>query len=161
MMCRKFFVFLSLFLVLSSSVFALAPLKRATAETVSTTSAKAETTTTTPSSDSSELSEKIDGLLLVSKGTKEELNERVDALYADLQAALKESTKTRFFADLGAAFAVKDKTLTYGVTGDIGIKFGKGLMVKLGTIYMIGNDFKNISWGLDNLTMTATVGWEW
>ena len=160
-MCRKFFVLLSLFLVLSSSVFALAPLKRAATEAVSTTSAKAETNTTTTSSDLSEISEKIDGLLLVSKGTKDELNEQVDALYADLQAALKESTKTKFFCDLGAAFGVKDKALTYGVTGDMGLRFGKGLMVKIGTIYMVGNDFQDISWGLENLTMTATIGWEW
>ena len=159
-MCRKFFVLLSLFLVLSSSVFALAPLKRAT-ETVSTTSAKAETNTTTTSSDLSEISEKIDGLLLVSKGTKDELNEQVDALYNDLQAALKESTKTKFFADLGVAFGLKEKALTYGVTGDIGLRFGKGLMLKVGAVYMVGSDFTNISWGLDNLTATATVGWEW
>ena len=160
-MCRKLFVLLSLFLVLSSSAFALAPLKRATAETVSTTSAKAETITTTTSSDLSEISEKIDGLLLVSQGTKNELNEQVDALYKDLQDALRESTKTKFFADLGVAFGLKEKALNYGVTGDIGLRFGKGLMLKVGAVYMVGSDFTNISWGLDNLTATATIGWEW
>jgi hypothetical protein len=160
-MCRKLFVLLSLFLVLSSSAFALAPLKRATAETVSTASAKAETSTTTTSSDLSEISEKIDGLLLVSQGTKNELNEQVDALYKDLQDALKESTKTKFFADLGVAFGLKEKALNYGVTGDIGLRFGKGLMLKVGAVYMVGSDFTNISWGLDNLTATATIGWEW
>ena len=160
-MCKKFFVLLSLFLVLSSSVFALAPLKRATAETASTASAKAETNTTTTSSDLSEISEKIDGLLLVSQGTKNELNEQVDALYKDLQDALKKSTKTKFFADPGVAFGLKEKALNYGVTGDIGLRFGKGLMLKVGAVYMVGSDFTNISWGLDNLTATATIGWEW
>ena len=163
---KKFIVLLSILCVCCFSCFALVPLKKATAETaVSTTSEKAETTTTESSSELSTISNKIDDLTLVSKGTKEELkaelNTYTDGLYAALQAALKESTKTKFFCDLGAAFGVKDKALTYGVTGDMGLRFGKGLMVKIGAIYMVGNDFQNISWGLENLTMTATIGWEW
>ena len=160
-MCRKFFVFLSLLLVFSLSVFALAPLKTGVKEEAVETLKKVETTTTTTSSDLSEISDKIDGLLLVSKGTKEELNEQVDALYKDLQDALALEKRTRFFADLGVAFGLKEETLNYGATADIGLKFGYGLMFKVGAVYMVGSDFKNISWGLDNLTATATVGWEW
>ena len=161
MMCRKFFVFLSLLLVFSLSVSALAPLKTGVKEEAAATSKKAVESTTTTSSDLLEISEKIDGLLLVSQGTKKELNTSVDALYKDLQDALAVNKRTRFFADLGAAFGLKEKALQYGATADIGLKFGCGLMVKVGAIYMIGSDFKNISWGLDNLTATATVGWEW
>ena len=164
-MCRKFFVLLSLFLVLSSSVFALAPLK---ATTVSTASANKETATIETSSDSSTLSEieeKIDSLLLVTGGTKEglkeDLNSYADSLYLQLQKALAESTKTKFFADLGVAFGLREKELEYGMTGDIGLRFGKGFMIKVGAVYMVGSDFKNITWGLDNLTATATIGWEW
>ncbi len=161
-MCKKLFVFLSVLLVLSSSVFALAPLKRATAATeVGETSKKAETTTTETSNGLSEISDKIDGLLFVSSGTKTELNEKVDSLYKDLQDALALQKRTRFFADLGAAFGIREKALQYGMTADIGLKFGCGFMCKLGAVYMIGSDFKNIEWGLDGLTATATVGWEW
>lgn len=161
---KRYIALLSILCVCCFSCFALVPLRK-TATTVETaalkTSARAETSTTQSSSELSEISDKIDGLLLVSQGTKDELNEQVDGLYKDLQDALAASTRTKFFADLGAAFGVKEKTLTYGVTGDIGLRFGKGLMFKIGAIYMVGNDFQNISWGIENLTMTATVGWEW
>ena len=161
MMCKKLSVLLSLLLVFSLSVFALAPLKTGVKEEVTATSKKAETTTTETSNELSEISDKIDSLLFVGSGTKTELNEKVDSLYQDLQDALALNKRTRFFADLGAAFGLKEKALQYGMTADIGLKFGCGLMVKVGAIYMIGSDFKNISWGLDNLTATATVGWEW
>lgn len=99
------------------------------------------------------------------KGTKEELkdelNKYADNLYGDLQEALKASKRTKFFADLGVAFGLQEKTLQYGMTGDLGVKFGCGLMVKVGAVYMVGSDFGNISWGLDKLTATATIGWEW
>lgn len=167
---KKLAVVLSIFLLLSCSAFALAPLKGifskdatvAAAETsTSTTSVSKETSTTESASDLSTVLEKIDGNIAVSKSTKAELNEKVDALYNDLQQALAVNKRTRFFADLGVAFGLQEKTLNYGMTGDIGLKFGCGLMIKVGAVYMIGNDFKSINWSLDGLTATATVGWEW
>lgn len=166
---KKLAVVLSIFLLLSCSAFALAPLKgifskdaTAAVETSTSTTSDAKATNTTESvSDLSTVLDKIDGNIAVSKSTKAELNEKVDALYNDLQHALAVNKRTRFFADLGVAFGLKEKTLNYGATADIGLKFGCGLMVKVGAVYMIGADFKNIKWGLDGLTATATVGWEW
>ena len=99
---KKYIALLSILCVCCFSCFALVPLKKAATETaVSTKSEKAETTTTESSSELSTISDKIDDLTLVSKGTKEELkaelNTYTDGLYAALQAALKESTKTKFF----------------------------------------------------------------
>lgn len=84
------------------------------------------------------------------------LTEQVDSLK-------KELNKTRFFVDFGVAFGFKEKAITYGAVADMGMKFGKGFIVKTGVQYMVGDfsDIKNVSWSLDNLTVSATVGWEW
>lgn len=70
---------------------------------------------------------------------------------------------TKFFADFGVAIGFKESGVTYGATMDMGLKIKKGLMLKVGTTYMIGSlsDFTNVSWSLDNMICTCTVGWEW
>ncbi len=85
-----------------------------------------------------------------------------DTLVADNTALLKEK-KSKFFADLGLAFGFENKALMYGFAGDIGMRFGSSLMGKLGATYMFGSfsDIKNISWNIDKLTVSATIGWEW
>lgn len=90
------------------------------------------------------------------------LMEKNDELVADNTALLKEK-KSKFFADLGLAFGFENKALMYGFAGDIGMRFGSSLMGKLGASYMFGSfaDIKNISWNIDKLTVSATIGWEW
>ncbi len=176
-------------LVLSCSAFALAPLKGTSskgqesvveASTNSTISSMTEQkATTTESKTSSTASEADYEALLksfedkgyfVTKSTLNELEEGVKNLYQDYltKAALadaykSETVKTRLFADLGVAFGFKGDSLLYGLTGDMGLKFGQGLMFKTGATYMVGSfsDIKDFSWSLDKLTLTATVGWEW
>lgn len=111
----------------------------------------------------------------VTKGTLNELQEGVKSLYKDYlekaaladtykEEAKAEAVKTKYFADLGVAFGFDtDNKLLYGFTGDAGLKLGHGLMFKAGATYMIGSlsNITNISWGLDKLTLSATVGWEW
>ena len=163
MWAKRLGIFLVVLLVASSFVWALpgAKKKGEVTEEVTATSSKVVTATTTTSNELSEVLGKIDSNIAVSQSTKDELNTKVDALYQDLQDALALSKRTKFFTDIGVAFGLKEKSVQYGFTGDIGVKFGIGLMVKIGAVYMIGNDFKSINWGLDNLTATATIGWEW
>ncbi len=90
-------------------------------------------------------------------------NALISAQSSQIESLKKELKATRFFMDLGVAFGFKDKGVTYGVVGDMGMKFGQGFIVKTGAQYMVGNlnDIKNVAWSLDNLTVSATVGWEW
>lgn len=85
------------------------------------------------------------------------------ALTQQVDALKKELNKTRFFMDFGVAFGFADKAVTYGAVADMGMKFGGGFIVKTGAQYMIGSfsNIKNVTWSLDNLTVSATVGWEW
>lgn len=91
-----------------------------------------------------------------------DLKQNVSDLQSENAKLLKE-TKSKFFADLGLAFGFKNKSVTYGFAGDIGMRFGKSFIGKLGATYMFGSfsDIKNISWNIENLTVSATVGWEW
>lgn len=91
-----------------------------------------------------------------------DLKKNVSDLQSENAKLLKE-TKSKFFADLGLAFGVKNKAVTYGFAGDIGMRFGKSFIGKIGATYMFGSfsDIKNISWDIENLTVSATVGWEW
>lgn len=87
----------------------------------------------------------------------------IDMQQKQIDELEKKNKATRFFADFGVAVGFKDEGVTYGATADMGLKFGKGLLFKVGTTYMIGEfkDFKNVSWSLNNLICTATIGWEW
>ena len=83
-------------------------------------------------------------------------SDQIDSLKKELKA-------TRFFADLGVAFGFVESGINYGVAGDMGIKFGKGLITKVGVQYMIGDiaNITNLQWNIENMTVQATVGWEW
>ena len=166
-------------LLLSGSVFALAPLRASTSEAAQESAATVSTSSTTlstgePSGTTNDYEELLKAFenrgYFVSKGTLSELENGVVSLYEDYleKAALadaykSETTKTRFFADFGVAFGFSEKTILYGATADFGLKLGRGLMIKTGATYMIGDfsDFKNVEWSLDKLTVSATVGWEW
>lgn len=98
--------------------------------------------------------------------TVKEQNEEIarqDQEIAEVKAAYAKEMGTKYFADLGAAFGFKDTKVQYGFVGDMGLRFGKGLMVKTGVQYMVGDlgQWKAPSWSIDNLTVSATVGWEW
>lgn len=90
------------------------------------------------------------------------LVEENEKLVEDNTKLLKEK-KSKFFADLGLAFGFDNKALQFGFAGDVGMRFGSSLMGKLGATYMFGSfsDIKSIGWNIENLTVSATVGWEW
>lgn len=90
-------------------------------------------------------------------------NALIAAQGEQIESLKKELKKTKFFVDFGVAFGFKEQAITYGTVADMGMKLGKGLLIKTGVQYMMGNfaDITNMSWSLDNLTVSATVGWEW
>ena len=110
--------------------------------------------------------EKID---TVSKGLTDisqdlEMNSALIAAQSSQIESLKKELKaTRFFMDAGVAFGFKENGLNYGVVGDMGIKFGAGFLTKVGVQYMLGDlsDIKSLKWNLENMTVSATIGWEW
>lgn len=87
----------------------------------------------------------------------------IAAQMEQIESLKKELKQTRFFADLGVAFGFEEKTITYGAVADMGMKLGSGLLLKTGVQYMVGNfsNIRDVKWSLDNLTVSATVGWEW
>lgn len=107
------------------------------------------------------------------KTLKAELKEELTAVADDFEAHInklesdlqKEKYGSKFFADLGLAFGLKD-AVQFGVCGDFGMRFGKGLMFKVGGQYMIGNADEVVGilkhdWSLTNATVQTTIGWEW
>ena len=90
-------------------------------------------------------------------------NALIAAQGEQIESLKKELKKTRFFVDFGVAFGFKEKAITYGAVADMGMKIGTGLLVKTGVQYMIGDfsNLANVEWSLDNLSVSATIGWEW
>ena len=81
---------------------------------------------------------------------------------AMLEESLKKANGTKLFADVGIAIGFGDDSIKYGITGDVGTRFGKSFMVKTGIQYMLGSFGKvDFGWNLQNLTVNATIGWEW
>lgn len=182
MRCSKaFVVFFVVCLLASSSVWAIPGIKKP-AETpevpdvlvVTDTTGNSESAQSAKYVTSEELLEILNKSGWVLGGSKiEKLQEGVEAIsktnleqnleIARLAAALKKEQSTKFFADFGAAFGFRSEMVQYGIVGDMGIRFGKGLMVKTGAQYMVG-DFGKLelpTWSIENLSLTATVGWEW
>lgn len=177
-MClKKLFMFCAVSVLVSVSVMAW-PINLTKPTTVfpivEETTSTESTGTSTETSNSSTESSKVNDIDIESKNVlKGEDLAVFKVVYADLKtqvgdlqkenADLLKETKSKFFADLGLAFGFKDKTFNYGFAGDVGIRFGKSLIGKIGATYMFGSfaDIKNISWNIDNLTVSATVGWEW
>lgn len=74
----------------------------------------------------------------------------------------KETKASKFFANAGGVIGFADDSLLWGVTGNIGIKIGKGLLISTGASYMIGTFYEGLlPPSLNNLSVNATVGWEW
>lgn len=80
------------------------------------------------------------------------------------KAGIASKDKTKFFANAGFVLGFENSSPTWGITGNLGMKFGKGFMVSTGISYMLG-DFVGkpfyTSWDIDNLTISLTAGWEW
>ena len=80
----------------------------------------------------------------------------------ELETSLKKANGTKFFADFGVAVGFGEASVMYGLTGDIGMRFGGSFMVKTGVQYMVGSfGSLNLGWDLKKMTVNATVGWEW
>ena len=79
-----------------------------------------------------------------------------------LENNLKKANGTKFFADAGVAIGFGEESVQYGLTADIGMRFGGSFMVKTGVRYMVGSfGAIDIGWDLKKMTVNATVGWEW
>lgn len=185
-MCsRKCFMFCVVLVLALAQVFAW-PTSEAKAQKLV---AEAEENALNPSSEMqsnvstsyNEISTKLDGKLVVVGNDLETLKTDVTAMAGALTTliadnrALNDSlddmtskyikeTKTKFFADAGAVIGFKNKAITLGIVGEMGIKLGKGLLVKTGVQY-IAWDFGQFSampkWDIENLSLTCTAGWEW
>ncbi len=91
----------------------------------------------------------------------EENGSQADALAFAQGALVHEKIRPKFFVNVGGLMGFKDYDPIWGVTGNLGVKLNHGLLVSVGTNYMIGS-FKNgfLDFNLDNFSATATIGWE-
>lgn len=105
--------------------------------------------------DIARLTEKIDEL-------QEANSKQADAI-AYQNGILEKEQSMKAFAATKAVIGFKDNIPTWGVGAEIGMRSGKGLMISTGANYMLG-DFTSpldLSWSLDNLSLTVGIGWEW
>lgn len=88
--------------------------------------------------------------------------EQADRLAA-IESELKREKGTKFFARVGGVIGFNDLLPTWGVSSSLGVRFGKGFLIEAGAQYMIGDfvSVPTIKPDLDNLQLTASVGWEW
>lgn len=79
-----------------------------------------------------------------------------------LQEKLKKAVRSKFFANVGALYNFKGKL---GLSTNVGMRIGDGMMVSTGVQYMIGTlgDVGKIisDFNAEDLTASVTVGWEW
>lgn len=177
-------VFLSL-LVFCSTAFCLAPLKGfLKTETQSTvadllteqsgskkTSKTSETTSTSSDDIENEIFSSLDEYLsdktILLPSQKAELKSMIEEAIVESSTLVdnlkKDAYGTKFFANLGAAFGFKKDAIQYGVVGDMGFKFGKGFLAKVGVQYMLGDigKMEMPKWSLEDMTVQTTIGWEW
>lgn len=121
--------------------------------------------------------ERIDSILTTVDALEKTVNEQNDEIerqeqeiaevkvaYAEVKAAYEKEIGTKYFADLGMAFGFRSDKLQYGFCADMGLRFGRGLMVKTGVQYMVADVGKFELPKFDSLepmTVNVTVGWEW
>lgn len=81
---------------------------------------------------------------------------------AYLNGAYDAETSTKAYARIGGVLGFENSIPAFGVSGALGLRFGKGLLTEVGAQYMIGT-IKDpvVPFSLDNLTITAGIGWEW
>lgn len=85
-----------------------------------------------------------------------------------IEALKKDALSTRFFADFGVAVGFKEDDIRLGMLGEMGIKFGKGWLLKTGVQWMAvdGSQIKTLfktapSFKIEDMTITCTFGYEW
>ncbi len=90
-----------------------------------------------------------------------------NARQADDLAAIKESLKKeksiKAFAKIGAVIGFKNNLPTWGISGAVGMRSGSGFLLEAGAQYMLGTftSAPGLSFSLDSLAITCSVGWEW
>ena len=157
---KRFLSFFIMLAVLSAFVWALPA--RNTVENLAiekaVTPSKEEEVTL---SELKEMFDKMDGKLLITGTSLEEVKEKVSSYVDKAESDAAELRRTKFFADIGAAFGFQEDGVHIGATGDMGLRFGS-FITKVGVQYMIGNlnDIKIPKWELKDLTVTCSVGWE-
>ena len=91
-----------------------------------------------------------------------ESNSKLEEENKTLQEKLDKAVRSKFFANIGALYSFKGKL---GVSTNIGMRIGDGMMVSTGVQYMIGTlgDVAKIvsDFNAEDLTASVTVGWEW
>lgn len=91
-----------------------------------------------------------------------ESNSKLEEENKTLQEKLDKAVRSKFFANVGALYSFKGKL---GVSTNVGMRIGDGMMVSTGVQYMIGTlgDVAKIvsNFNAEDLTASVTVGWEW
>lgn len=91
-----------------------------------------------------------------------ESNSKLEEENKTLQEKLDKAVRSKFFANIGALYNFKGKL---GVSTNVGMRIGDGMMVSTGVQYMIGTlgDVAKIisDFNAEDLTASVTVGWEW
>lgn len=91
-----------------------------------------------------------------------ESNRTLEEENTALQEKLKKAVRSKFFANVGALYNFKGKL---GLSTNVGMRIGDGMMVSTGVQYMIGTlgDVAKIvsDFNAEDLTASVTVGWEW
>jgi hypothetical protein len=91
--------------------------------------------------------------------------ENIDALEkktAELSDQLAKANKTKAYGKINAVMGFEEFTPTLGFGTTIGVRLGKSFMVEAGANYMFGKvtEFPKLDLSLDNLVVTAGIGWE-
>ena len=91
-----------------------------------------------------------------------ESNSKLEEENKTLQEKLNKAVRSKFFANVGALYSFKGKL---GVSTNVGMRIGDGMMVSTGVQYMmgpLGDLLKSFSaFDAEDLTASITVGWEW
>lgn len=91
-----------------------------------------------------------------------ESNSKLEEENKTLQEKLNKAVRSKFFANVGALYNFKGKL---GVSTNVGMRIGDGMMISTGVQYMIGTlgDVAKIvsDFNAEDLTASVTVGWEW
>lgn len=79
------------------------------------------------------------------------------------ETLLKKAKSSKAFARINGVMGFESNIPTLGIGGALGARLGDGLILELGANYMLGkfNEFPKLELGLDNLTMSVGIGWEW
>lgn len=142
----------------------------------------ASSSETAQSETSEALSSLLDDLSNSSKLTKQQLSElisKLEGIEADIEVVnadsrakdeqiavlLKKAKSVKFFTNFGAVVGFKNAVPTLGAVVNLGVKFGNGIQIGTGAQYQIASfstdKILDVSWNIDKLSLTTTIGYEW